>query len=374
MSDSLERELRARELERIVRAAREFTASRLTLAREMEGLTLKELADKIDATPSAVGQFESGVTKPKIETIIRLSLALGVPPEFFSAPPLPVLAEEQCHFRSLRSTTVKERRQVLASGSLLRSVVDYFREYVNFPPDRLSSLRELWSGLPDPNALALRLRDIWALGHGPISNMVGLLEANGVIVVDVPGHSKRLDAFSIWTDDVPMVFLTVEKESSSRRRFDAAHELGHLLMHSGCRPGDAAAEAQADAFASAFLLPREPFMAECPRRLDWDRLRALKRRWGVSLAAIVRRAFDLGLFTEATYRRAYSYLNQIGWRMSEPDEPAMERPSLLQRSFSLLKGAGLTLRQLSTDLYLNEARVERLISPVPEKQFALGLP
>ena len=56
------------------------------------------------------------------------------------------------------------------------------------------------------------------------------------------------------------------------------------------------------------------------RRLDWTRLRQMKLRWGVSLAALIRRAFDLGLYTEATYRRAYSVLNQRGWRTEEPDE------------------------------------------------------
>src|SRR5215207_3926875 len=180
MADILERDTRTRDLERIVKAAGAFTPSRLTLAREMEGLTVKELAERIEATPSAVSQFENETSKPKVETLIRLSLALGIPPEFFSAEPLKPIAEEVCHFRSLRSATVRERRRVLAYGTVLKRLVDYVRELVNFPQEQLSALRKVWHTVNDVEFLAAAVRDAWNLGHGPISSMVALLESVGV--------------------------------------------------------------------------------------------------------------------------------------------------------------------------------------------------
>jgi Zn-dependent peptidase ImmA (M78 family)/transcriptional regulator with XRE-family HTH domain len=372
MAESSEKDSRTRDLERIVRARAGFTPSRLTLAREIEGLSITDLAARIEATSSAISQFENGTTKPKVETLIRLSLALGVPPAFFSAEPLPPIAESHCHFRSLRSATAKERRRVLANGTLLKRVVDYVSEMVNFPPNQLSALQEFWRTVRDVEALATAVRDAWNLGQGPISSMVGLLESMGIIPIEVPGHSARLDAFSVSVEGLPMVFFTVEKGSASRRRFDAGHELGHLIMHGECTPGDEHAEKEADAFASALLLPATPFISECPRRLDWDALRAVKRRWGVSLAAIVRRAKDLGIFSDATYRRAYSQLNQKGWRTAEPDEPAMERPSLLPRALALLENAGIPFRRMASDLCLNEATLEKLLAPSGPTQLPLG--
>ena len=361
MPDHAGYESRLRELELISEAAREFTPDRLTVAREMAGLDLKEVAERIHTSASAVTQFEKGKARPKPETLIRLALALGVPPEFFAADPLPELPMDACHFRSLRSAGVKERRRLIAHGRVLRQIVDHLRDVVSFPPEQLSSLCWQVTSRADVEDLALAVRDAWHLGQGPISTMVGLLEAKGAIPVEVPGHSAKLDAFSVWIEDLPMIFLTPEKDSGSRRRFDAAHELGHLLMHRGRAPGDAEAEREAHAFASAFLLPRDPFLAECPRRLDWTRLRQMKQRWGVSLAALIRRAFDLGLYTEATYRRAYTVLNQRGWRTEEPDEPEMELPTLLARAVMLVGSAGYSLGRIADELTLSESIIERLL-------------
>lgn len=361
MPDHAGYESRLRELEHISEAAREFTPDRLTVAREMAGLEVKEVAERIHTSPSAVTQFEKGKAKPKPETLIRLALALGVPPEFFAAEPLPELPIDACHFRSLRSASVKERRRLIAHGRVIRRIVEYLGDLVSFPAERLSPLCREVRSPADVENLALAVRDAWSLGQGPISNMVSLLEAMGVVPVEVPGHSAKLDAFSVWVEDLPVVFLTPEKGSGSRRRFDAAHELGHLLMHRGRAAGDPEAEREAHAFASAFLLPEGPFLSECPRRLDWTRLRQMKKRWGVSLAALVRRAYELGLYTEATYRRAYSILNQQGWRTDEPDEPEMERPTMLARAVALLGQAGYSLGRIAEDLRLSEGLIERLL-------------
>lgn len=361
-----------RDLERIIAATRDFTPQRLTLAREMAGLDIKQLAERIDATPSAVSQFEKGRTRPKAETLIRLALALRVPPTFFAAEPLAVIELAACHFRSRRSASVRERKRVLAYGTVLKRLADYLQELVNFPPEQLTELRSLVEDAHDPEALAVALRDEWSLGQGPISDMVALLEAKGVLPVEIPGHTQRLDAFSAWVGGKPLIFLTIEKGSGTRRRWDCAHELGHLLLHRGCEPGGALTEDAADAFASAFLLPKVPFLAECPRRLDWSRLRALKRRWGVSLAAIVRRAFDLEIYTEATYRRAYTILNQLGWRTQEPDEPRLERPALLQRALGLLGNAGHSLGRIAIDLKLGEGRLSELLTPPDSEQITFA--
>lgn len=360
------------DLSQLVAAVRCFTPSRLVLAREIEGLTAKELANRIEATPSAISQFENGTVRPKAETILRLALALGVTPEFFSGEPIPPITEFRCHFRGSRSATVKERKRVLARGTAIKRIVDYIREMVNFPVEKLTPLQAVWEKSRDPETLAEAARDFWNLGHGPVGNCVALIESLGVMPLEVPGHTQRLDAFSTWVDELPMMFLSTDKGSSSRRRFDVAHELGHLLMHWNSEPGTKEAEQEADAFASAFLLPRKPFVAECPRSIDWTRLRDLKRRWGVSLAAIVRRARDLGILSEATYRRAFTSLNQMGWRTSEPDEPSMERPSLLVRALRLLSEAGIGLQQIAKALSFSEGLIERLLATHSDEQFSLG--
>lgn len=360
-------------LESVIEATTKFTPQRLTLARDMAGLDVTELAERLDMTPSAVSQFEKGRTRPKAETVIRLALALGVPTSFFAAEPLEPIALDACHFRSLRSTAVKDRRRVIAHGTVMKRLADYLQEQVNFPAEQLSVLRQTLSRLAeDFDAIALAIRDAWNLGQGPISDMVALLESKGVLPIEIPGHSPKLDAFSTWIGGKPTIFLVSEKGSGSRRRWDCAHELGHLLLHVGVAPGDARHEQEANRFAGAFLLPRTPFLAECPRRLDWNRLRALKRRWGVSLAALVRRAFDLGIYTEATYRRAYTQLNHLGWRASEPDEPRMEKPTLMHRALGMLDAAGHSMKQVAADLGLREEWLSDHLAPPDTEQISFA--
>lgn len=333
--------LSSTELGALAAAIKAFTPARLTLAREAAGLEVKELAERVGTTPSAISQLEHGNTRPKPETLLRLVLALAVPPEFFGAGEPPALPAEQCHFRRRRGATKREQRRVLARGRIVREVVRYLEEYVEFPADGITPLARAATTRDEAEALAQAIRDAWELGLGPIPDVVGLLEVHGVIPVEVRGHSDQLDAFSVWVEGRPMVFLSTDKNVASRRRFDAAHELLHLIAHRECEVGDPALEEVANAFASAFLLPEAPFRAECPTRLSWPALRDLKRRWGVSLLALVRRAYDLGIYSEATYRRAHVQWAQHGWReMGEPDEPAMERPTLVQNVIAQLAGAG----------------------------------
>jgi hypothetical protein len=81
-----------------------------------------------------------------------------------------------------------------------------------------------------PDTAALYLRQNWGLGERPIPNMLKLLEAKGVRVFSLAENTKAVDAFSVWRNGLPYVFLNIAK-SAERSRFDASHELGHLVMH-----------------------------------------------------------------------------------------------------------------------------------------------
>lgn len=316
-------------------AAHLFSRQQLTLARELRGLSKADLATRIGKTPSAVSQFEAGAIRPDSSTVARLAFALGVPTSFFAARPrVQPLTLEGCHFRSLRSAPQRVRRQMLASGTLFAQLLELVEEYVEFPqPGVPDGAPPSASNDGESETIEARADDVrrrWGLGRGPIPNLVQLLEGKGIVVSWIPEACESVDAFSTWCGSRPLVFLS--KRAPSRTRFDASHELGHLVMHADVEPGSRLHEKQAHRFAGAFLVPREPFLAECPRRLDWDHLYELKRRWGISVQALVRRAYDLGVFSEPTYRRAFMQLSSRGERVNERDETEYERTSLLAKA------------------------------------------
>lgn len=315
----------------------DFDPSRLTLARRLAGLQRTRIAQSVGVTPAAVTQFEKGVSRPTLQVLQGLSDALDVPPEFFRAGyPVPSLSPDGAHFRSLRATSSLERDRALAFAELALVVFDAVEQYVELPTVNLPDL-DVSPDLETAEVLSLarQARNAMGLGLDPVPNMVRLLEAHGVAVVQLDDGTGRVDAFSHQSQMRPIVLLSSVKGDKARSRFDAAHELGHLLMHHDIEPGSRLVENQAHAFAAEFLAPAEQIGPELPKRLDWTVLHELKQRWGLSLKALVMRSYKLGRFGETTYQRALRQLSSWGLPEPGPLGPP-EAPVLLPRALELL--------------------------------------
>ena len=146
----------------------------------------------------------------------------------------------------------------------------------------------------------------------------------------LPLGSADVDAFSLPFKDRPVVVLGSDKNDRARSRFDAAHELGHLVMHGEQVWGIPQVEKQAHSFAAAFLMQRDDIYYELPERADWPLLFELKRNWQVSLAALLMRAKTRGRMSDANYLTAVKAASARGWRRQEPVPLGIpEQPCLL---------------------------------------------
>jgi Zn-dependent peptidase ImmA (M78 family) len=253
------------------------------------------------------------------------------------------------HFRSLRATTHLEREQALAFGQLAWRLMAGIEKYAELPAVELPQVTlPPEPGAGDIAAAASQARASMGIGGGPVPHVVRLLEAHGTVVMLLPAMSRRVDAFSHWYGSRPVVFLNPAKDDRARSRFDAAHELGHLILHHDAEPGNRVVENQAQDFAAEFLMPRDEIAAELPRRLDWERLHQVKRRWGVSLKALVYRSRKLGVIGESTYRTGMITLAQWG----DPEPGGLgprEGPVLLGKAVELLAETGVGLDRLASD-------------------------
>jgi len=185
-----------------------------------------------------------------------------------------------------------------------------------------------------------------------------------VLVLTLPDLATALDAFSVSAHPRPLVLLNPAKDDYYRRRFDAAHELGHLVMHADAEPGNRVVEDQANRFAAEFLLPAGEIADLLPRTVRWTALGALKERWGVSLAALLYRARTLGILTETSYRNAMSTMSKRGWRRHEPGpRPPVEQPTLLTTAVELLTTAGIDRDHLAELARITRADLDHLIPP-----------
>jgi Zn-dependent peptidase ImmA (M78 family)/transcriptional regulator with XRE-family HTH domain len=337
-----------------------FDGGRLAQARHFAGLLKTELADETGLSAAAIGQFESGAARPTTGTVAKLALALAVPPTFFSGNRKRVsIAEADTHFRSLRSTSKRDRAKARAQVELLAEIMATLERRVRLPAVDLPEL----DPASTPEEAAQAARQAWDLGDGPIPDVVGLFERKGIIVSRLPAATDELDAFSCWAGARPFIILVSNKEAADRARFDAAHELAHILLHHDAQPGDSSVERAAHMFAAEFLAPTTSIRPLLPRRVDWRRLAELKLEWGLSMAMLVRRMRDLGLISDAAYRRGMMDLSRRGWRRSEPinlGEP--ERPELLAHVMALLEEhRGFSLDQLGEELALNRENISPFI-------------
>jgi Zn-dependent peptidase ImmA (M78 family)/transcriptional regulator with XRE-family HTH domain len=330
-------------------AARAFDPQELTLARKLRGLRKSELARAVGLTPAALSQYELGQSRPSPAVLARLALTLAAPARFFVlGHPVPAVPTAP-HFRSLRATTQLERDQALAFGQLAWRLMTGIEKHVELPVCRLPHLT--LSAEPGPGeiaAAARQARSAMGIGGGPVPHVVRLLEAHGTVVMLLPTMSRRVDAFSHWYGSRPVVFLNPAKNDKPRSRFDAAHELGHLVLHHDSEPGNRIVENQAQDFAAEFLAPADQIASELPHRLDWERLHQVKRRWGISLKALVYRARKLGIFGESAYRAAM--IDLARWGDPEPgDLGPRESPVLLGKAMHILAETGIDLETLAND-------------------------
>ena len=281
----------------------------------------------------------------------------------------------------------------------LNTVANYLQEFVSFPPvdfphfDMPRNPKEI--SLEDIENLASEARKHWGLGEGPIGNVVSLLESNGAVVARGMTGEDNLDALSEWYErrgcyETPYVFLGADKNNAFRSRYDAAHELGHLLLHRNVDKKyidlvrtNELMEKQAYRFAGAFLLPASSFANDFYAG-SLDAFRALKPKWKVSVQAMIYRSADLGFVNEEQARRLWINRTRRGWKFREPldEDLPIEEPRLLRRAFELLINEGVQSRaEISFALPYALSDIEELASlpsgfleekpaPVNLKQYA----
>ena len=230
-------------------------------------------------------------------------------------------------------------------------VMDRMRQYLQFPSLNMPAIRA--SSVDEAEQSAEKAREFWGLGSdAPILQMTRVMERAGVIVVPHIADSEKVDAFS-RNGRTAVVFLNKAIPSASRWNFDIAHECGHLVMHGGILTGDEQTEREADRFASAFLMPARAFAREFQARpFAWPHLFSLKQIWRTSVAAIVRRAYDLGLISAVRYRQAFQYISLKKWKTNgEPMEPDFHEPELLRMAISIMESSTVSLERLSAELH-----------------------
>ena len=331
--------------------ARQFNGVRLKSARVYRGLSVAELADALDLQRQTISMYETNkISTPDYSIIKKMASTLEFPIEFFLQEDTTEVESGSVYFRSLLTTNKKYRSEQEERIRFIGKIFAFLNEYIEFIPPQLP----MYDG-NDPEQAATLLREYWQLGEKPIENLVYIVEKNGIIVSRFKSESNYVDAFSQRFElDIGARYLigySDNKTSVARIHFDIAHELGHILLHGWSEDIENLTkeefkeiEKQAHNFAGAFLLPRNAFLKDLGAYGNSiDYYCELKKKWKVSIAAMIIRAYKLEAISQFTYQQLMRAMQKRGIRKIEPLDDSLKTvgPAMLRQAVDVLLQRGV---------------------------------
>jgi len=302
------------------------------------GMTQEDMANAVGVTQAAMSRYENDLREPDADTVERIADALGVTVRFLERASHPAAAlAVDAHMRRRATAKPTVWRQMEAQLNMLRMHSDFLREEVALAASFAMPGFDPFA--VDPADAARMTRTQWQMPAGPVRSLVRWIEAAGSVVFMTDLGNQRVDGLSQWTADHPVIVVN-SAIPTDRIRWTLAHEIGHLVLHREDATDDM--EREADAFAAEFLMPGLLIRPELSN-LTLGKALDLKRQWGVSVAALIQRAHQLGVLPDSRRTSLFKQLSARGWRVREPasDEIAPEKPELLDHISAHLHGRGL---------------------------------
>ena len=352
---------------------------RFDLARQRRGLTKRDLAHQLNVTDRTVSNWYNNQEIDE-RILEKAAEILDFPLSFFYGNDVEKIHVESVSFRALSKMTAKKRDMAISQTILAEMISDWIDQNFELPLPNVPDLHELRSDFSTdtiesldeanedegnyyleysyPEACADTVRKAWGLGEQPIPNLIALLESKGIRVFSLTDEAQDVDACCRWTSGRPFIFLNTSR-TAERCRFDLAHELGHLVMHKHGIIEGIHVEQEANAFASAFLMPRRSLLADPLRIPSLKSILSKKEIWQVSAAALTYRCSKLGIITDWNATSIYKQLAQRG-RNNEPNPIAHESSLLLDKVFQVLAQENFDLSKLTNDLCLHLDEVNNL--------------
>lgn len=322
-----------------------FNGARLKAARQYNAMTIGDVAQGLNVSNQSISQFENSKAEPKLENVFLLSNLLGFPREYFYEWDDTSVTIGNTYFRSLASTSKKERNAQVERVKLLSKIYGAIQNYIAFPEFDLDMQAD-----KTPEELADYVREKWELGNKPIYNLIDVMEKHGVIITNAFEDNKEIDAYShveiIDYKSVPIVILGYET-NIFRQQFNAAHELGHILTDGQYELEELSKAEYRDMekfmnrFAGALLIPKGMLFEDLSGngKLDIRYYIELKKKYRVSAQALIVRANQIGALTSNQYQYLMKQMSQHGYRTNEPldDLYQLLLPRYLKQAMTMIK-------------------------------------
>jgi Zn-dependent peptidase ImmA (M78 family)/transcriptional regulator with XRE-family HTH domain len=332
---------------------------RIKQARELRGLTQTELAKRIKVTQSRIAQVEGEFREVADSVIAEIAYRTELPISYFSREPENWLSSGSLLFRARTSISKREVTQSLRDAEHVFGLAQTMATNLDIPV-LLSTIEG------DPRDAAKKTRARLGLSATePLQNLIRILEGAGVWVLAILAMKGR-DAFCCWAavegKQIPVIVISPDCPGD-RLVMNVAHELGHLVIHKN-QLGRLSPELEKEAFAfsAEFLMPEVGIRSDLRAPISLSLAARLKPKWGVSIQALIRRAYDLNVISERQYRYLFMQLSSKGWRTTEPVPLVAEKPRLLRKMAEVLYGTSIPIDHIAADADMLPAEVTRILN------------
>ena len=319
--------------------------SRLKHARKLAGVSLQGLSDLLEnkVTKQSLNKYEQGIMKPATDILFRIAKALSVKPEYLIKQSTLELGEISFRKRAALAKSIEE--------SIVEKARDYVERYLELE-DLLGIQASFTNPLEefpilnkdDVKYAAERLRLEWELGNGAISNLIEMLEMQG-IKVQLVEESDHFDGFAAFSkNNIPIVVINTSGRFIERVRFTIIHELAHLLLtlSDDILKENKLVEEYCHYFSSCFLLPEKALTQRIGNNRTYitiSELIQLKEQFGISIKAIVHRLRTIGVITNTYYQKWMVYMSKTYGSKNEPgaykgEEKKVQMNMLVNRALS----------------------------------------
>lgn len=248
-------------------------ARRLRAAREACHMRQEDVADHLGVSRSVIAQMELGnraVTSLELDKLANLygrDIREFLADEFREADALVALFRAH-HEVAEQEETLQALRKAMALGrelTNLERMLGLDRDAASVPGHAPRAVQTKWQAVQQGERLAMEERRRLELGGGPLANVAELLESQGIRTARL--HlPEDVSGLTLFDEDVGAFVVVNERlpgHTYERRRFSYAHEYCHVLVDhtrrgtiSRTSDHDSLLEVRANAFASAFLMPR----------------------------------------------------------------------------------------------------------------------
>lgn len=325
-----------------------FSGQAVKKARLFRGLTMEELAKACDVTHQMISKYEKDKSVPTIEVLKKMSATLNFPIQYFYSNQ-EISSENSGFYRKASKVSKKDKVIVAELATFANSILSVVKEHVALPKykDPIEIKRnDMFADIPFEHLeeVALEIRRKFSFGTGPLINLTGFMESLGIIILFSDIGNLKIDAYTTFIDDTPIIILNSNKKSASRIRFNLAHEFGHILFHRDYKKKYENGgkymriEEEANFFAGSFLVPEQGLIDDLTA-INLQHLIVLKEHWQVSIAMLITRANQCHFFSDTHSLHLWQQMSRNGWRINEPldDSIEVETPVLLKQAIEIFE-------------------------------------